>query len=97
LHKPSAISTEGRLSLKPRHRASAGHRDRALPIQVIEGSITDIALKGEGAPQFEVRPLLDPDAPISRAYRDRDRRCQQPRTGNLRSAKSIFIFAVPQS
>ena len=30
-----------------------------LRIQVIEGSITEVALKGEGAEQFGVRPMLD--------------------------------------
>ena len=29
-------------------------------IEVIEGSITEVALKGDGAEQFGVRPLLDP-------------------------------------
>src|SRR5579864_6604327 len=29
-------------------------------VQVIEGSITEVVLKGEGAEQFGVRPILDP-------------------------------------
>ena len=35
-------------------------RDGRVRLQVIEGSITEVALKGEGAEQFGVRPLLDP-------------------------------------
>jgi hemolysin activation/secretion protein len=35
-------------------------RDGRVRIQVIEGSITEVALKGEGAERFGVRPLLDP-------------------------------------
>src|SRR6266403_2025125 len=34
-------------------------RDGHLRLQVIEGSITEVALKGEGAERFGVRPLLD--------------------------------------
>jgi hemolysin activation/secretion protein len=34
--------------------------DGAVSIQVIEGSITDVALKGEGAEQFGIRALLSP-------------------------------------
>src|SRR5581483_3004306 len=34
--------------------------DGQIRIQVIEGSITEVALKGDGAEQFGVRPLLDP-------------------------------------
>ena len=37
-------------------------RDGQLRIQVIEGSITEVALKGDGAEQFGVRPMLDPGA-----------------------------------
>jgi hemolysin activation/secretion protein len=33
--------------------------DGRLQIQVIEGSIVDVALRGEGADQFGVRPMLD--------------------------------------
>jgi hemolysin activation/secretion protein len=35
-------------------------RDGRVHLQVIEGSITEVALKGDGAEQFGVRPLLDP-------------------------------------
>ena len=53
------------------YRAAGFHLSRAIVpaqdirngqvrIQVIEGSIAEIALKGEGAEQFGVRPLLDP-------------------------------------
>jgi len=35
-------------------------RDGHVHIQVIEGSITEVALKGDGAEQFGVRPMLDP-------------------------------------
>lgn len=35
-------------------------QDGLLRIQVIEGSIGDIVLKGEGAEQFGIRPMLDP-------------------------------------
>jgi hemolysin activation/secretion protein len=34
--------------------------DGRVRIQVIEGSITEIALKGDGADQFGIRPMLDP-------------------------------------
>lgn len=34
--------------------------DGRLHLQVIEGSIIEVALKGEGAEQFGVRPMLDP-------------------------------------
>jgi hemolysin activation/secretion protein len=34
--------------------------DGRVRIQVIEGSIAEIALKGDGAEQFGVRPMLDP-------------------------------------
>ena len=34
--------------------------DGHVRIQVIEGSITEVSLKGDGAEQFGVRPLLDP-------------------------------------
>jgi hemolysin activation/secretion protein len=33
--------------------------DGRLRLQVIEGSITDVVLKGEGAEQFGIRPMLD--------------------------------------
>ena len=53
------------------YRAAGFHLSRAIippqdiaegrvHIQVVEGSITEVALKGEGAEQFGVRPLLDP-------------------------------------
>ena len=35
-------------------------RDGHLRLQVIEGSITEVALKGEDVERFGVRPLLDP-------------------------------------
>ena len=35
-------------------------RDGQVRLQVIEGSITEVALKGDGAEQFGVRPLLEP-------------------------------------
>jgi hemolysin activation/secretion protein len=52
------------------YRAAGFHLSRAiippqavgngrLHLQVIEGSITDVALKGEGAEQFGIRPMLD--------------------------------------
>src|SRR5664279_1435936 len=34
-------------------------RDGRIRLQVIEGSITEVALKGDGAEQFGIRPLLD--------------------------------------
>jgi hemolysin activation/secretion protein len=34
--------------------------DGRVRIQVIEGSITEVALRGDGADQFGVRPMLDP-------------------------------------
>lgn len=53
------------------YRAAGLHLSRAIVppqdieggrvrIQVIEGRITDVALRGDGAEQFGVRPLLDP-------------------------------------
>jgi len=53
------------------YRADGFHLSRAIippqdiagghvRIQVIEGSITEVALKGDGAEHFGVRPLLDP-------------------------------------
>ncbi len=53
------------------YRAAGFHLSRAIVpaqdiehgrvrLQVIEGSVTEVALKGEGAEQFGVRPLLDP-------------------------------------
>ena len=33
--------------------------DGRLRLQVIEGSISDVVLKGEGAEQFGIRPMLD--------------------------------------
>ena len=35
-------------------------RDGRVHIQVIEGSIAEVALRGDGAEQFGIRPLLDP-------------------------------------
>jgi hemolysin activation/secretion protein len=35
-------------------------RDGQVRLQVIEGSITEVALKGDGAEQFGIRPLLGP-------------------------------------
>ena len=35
-------------------------RDGRVHLQVIEGSITEVALKGDGAEQFGIRPMLDP-------------------------------------
>jgi hemolysin activation/secretion protein len=35
-------------------------RDGRVRIQVIEGAITEVALKGDGAGEFGIRPLLDP-------------------------------------
>jgi hemolysin activation/secretion protein len=34
-------------------------KDGTLRLQVIEGSITELALKGEGADEFGIRPMLD--------------------------------------
>ena len=53
------------------YRAAGFHLSRAIippqdiadgrvRIQMIEGAITEVALKGDGAEQFGVRPLLDP-------------------------------------
>jgi len=53
------------------YRAAGFHLSRAIVppqdikhgqirVQVIEGSITEVALRGEGAEQFGVRPLLNP-------------------------------------
>jgi hemolysin activation/secretion protein len=53
------------------YRAAGFHLSRAIippqdiedgrvRIQVIEGSITEVALRGDGAGQFGVRPMLDP-------------------------------------
>ena len=53
------------------YRAAGFHLSRAIVppqdikhgqirVQVIEGSIAEVALRGEGAEQFGVRPLLDP-------------------------------------
>ncbi|MGQ7396584.1 POTRA domain-containing protein, partial [Streptococcus suis] len=33
--------------------------DGRLRLRVIEGSITDVVLKGEGAEEFGIRPMLD--------------------------------------
>ncbi len=35
-------------------------KDGTVRIQVIEGSITEVVLKGDGAEQFGIRPMLDP-------------------------------------
>jgi hemolysin activation/secretion protein len=53
------------------YRAAGFHLSRAIVppqdiqngrvrVQVIEGSITEVVLKGDGAEQFGIRPLLDP-------------------------------------
>jgi hemolysin activation/secretion protein len=53
------------------YRAAGFHLSRAIVppqdvgngnvrLQVIEGSITEVALKGDGAEQFGIRPMLDP-------------------------------------
>jgi hemolysin activation/secretion protein len=34
-------------------------RDGTIRLQVVEGAITDVVLKGEGAEQFGIRPMLD--------------------------------------
>ena len=47
--------SRGRLSPQPRDRSAAGHPERPVRLQVIEGSITEVALKGDGAEQFGVR------------------------------------------
>ena len=35
-------------------------QDGRIRLQVVEGAITEVALKGEGAEQFGIRPMLDP-------------------------------------
>ncbi len=63
----TAITT----SISELYRAAGYHLSRAIipaqdiadgsmRIQVIEGSITEVSLTGDGAEQFGVRPLLDP-------------------------------------
>jgi len=58
-------------AISERYRAAGYHLSRAIVppqdiengrvrIQVIEGSITEVSLKGEGAEQFGIRPMLDP-------------------------------------
>jgi hemolysin activation/secretion protein len=58
-------------AISDRYRAAGYHLSRAIVppqdikngrvrIQVIEGSITEVSLKGEGAEQFGIRPMLDP-------------------------------------
>jgi hemolysin activation/secretion protein len=58
-------------AISDRYRAAGFHLSRAIVpaqdihdgqvrLQVIEGSITDVVLKGEDAGRFGVRPLLDP-------------------------------------
>jgi hemolysin activation/secretion protein len=58
-------------AISERYRAAGYHLSRAIVppqdiengrvrIQVIEGSITEVNLKGEGAEQFGIRPMLDP-------------------------------------
>src|SRR6266700_339467 len=57
-------------AISDRYRAAGFHLSRAIVppqdiedgwirIQLIEGSITEVALKGDGAEQFGIRPLLD--------------------------------------
>jgi hemolysin activation/secretion protein len=58
-------------SISDRYRAAGFHLSRAIVppqdiqdgrirIQLIEGGIAEVALKGDGAEQFGIRPLLDP-------------------------------------
>ncbi|MGY3450750.1 ShlB/FhaC/HecB family hemolysin secretion/activation protein [Bradyrhizobium sp. USDA 4353] len=58
-------------AISDRYRAAGFHLSRAIippqdisngrvRIQVIEGSITEVTLKGEGAEEFGIRPMLDP-------------------------------------
>lgn len=58
-------------AISDRYRAAGYHLSRAIVppqdiangevrIQVIEGCIAEISLKGEGAEQFGIRPMLDP-------------------------------------
>jgi hemolysin activation/secretion protein len=58
-------------AISERYRAAGYHLSRAIVppqdiengrvrILVIEGSITEVSLKGEGAEQFGIRPMLDP-------------------------------------
>ncbi len=58
-------------SISDRYRAAGFHlsraivppqdiRDGQIRIQVIEGGIVEVALKGDGAEQFGIRPMLDP-------------------------------------
>ena len=58
-------------AVSDRYRAAGYHLSRAIVppqdiengrvrIQVIEGSIKEVGLKGEGAEQFGIRPMLDP-------------------------------------
>ncbi|WP_407155843.1 ShlB/FhaC/HecB family hemolysin secretion/activation protein [Bradyrhizobium sp. STM 3557] len=58
-------------AISDRYRAAGYHLSRAIVppqdiengrvrIQVIEGSIAEVSLKGEGAEEFGIRPMLDP-------------------------------------
>jgi hemolysin activation/secretion protein len=58
-------------AISDRYRAAGYHLSRAIVppqdiengrvrMQVIEGSITEVSLKGQGAEQFGIRPMLDP-------------------------------------
>jgi hemolysin activation/secretion protein len=58
-------------AISDRYRAAGYHLSRAIVppqdvangrvrIRVIEGSIAEVSLKGEGAEQFGIRPMLDP-------------------------------------
>jgi hemolysin activation/secretion protein len=58
-------------AISDRYRSAGYHLTRAIVppqdiangqvrIQVIEGRITEVSLKGEGAEQFGIRPMLDP-------------------------------------
>ena len=64
-------SPRSRKPISDLYRAAGFHLSRAIippqdiedgrvRIQVIEGSITEVALKGDGAEQFGVRPMLEP-------------------------------------
>jgi hemolysin activation/secretion protein len=58
-------------SISEAYRAAGFHLSRAIVppqdvsdgmvrVQVIEGSVTEVVLKGDGAEQFGIRPMLDP-------------------------------------
>ena len=58
---PSAIATARQvfISAAPSSRRRTS-QDGRVRIQVIEGSITEVALRGEGAEQFGIRPMFNP-------------------------------------